>query len=94
MSGDFYKKGQWNAHCDVCGFKYKSSELRKRWDGLMVCKDDFEHDHPQKYIRVTERAPSVEWVRHQSDTSYVFVCALAGSMGAADVGTADCFLVR
>ena len=56
----------------------------------MVCKQDFEHDHPQKYIRVTEKAPSVEWVRHQSDTSYVFVCTLAGSMGAADVGTADC----
>lgn len=35
----------YNAICDVCGFKYKASFLRKRWDGLMVCEADYEQRH-------------------------------------------------
>lgn len=42
----------WNAICDVCGFQYKAKDLRKRWDGLMVCKDDFEVRHPLDFYRV------------------------------------------
>jgi hypothetical protein len=29
----------YNAICDSCGFKRKASDLRKRWDGVMVCAD-------------------------------------------------------
>ena len=32
----------YNVICDVCGFKFKASELRKRWDGFMVCAADWE----------------------------------------------------
>lgn len=32
----------YNGICDVCGFKKKSYELFKRWDGFMVCKEDWE----------------------------------------------------
>lgn len=42
----------WNATCDVCGFQYKANELRKRWDGLMVCEADFETRHPLDFYRV------------------------------------------
>lgn len=44
-----YVHGEWNAICDVCGFKFKSSDLREQWNGdikLMVCKDDYESRHP------------------------------------------------
>jgi hypothetical protein len=49
---DYFKAGDWNAYCDVCGFKYKASELRKRWDGMMVCEQDWEPRHPVDLIRV------------------------------------------
>lgn len=46
-----YKAGTWNVVCQVCGFEYKSDQLQKRWDGLWVCKDDFELRHPSDFIR-------------------------------------------
>ena len=38
--------------CDICGFKYKLSELQKNSYGMMVCPTDFEgkydlKNHPQ-----------------------------------------------
>lgn len=37
--------------CDVCGFKYRSSQTRMRWDNLRVCLKDWEPRHPQEYVR-------------------------------------------
>ena len=45
--------------CDVCGFEYLSTEKRRRWDGLIVCPEDYEQDHPQKYLRVQSDGQSV-----------------------------------
>lgn len=44
--------GQWRVICDVCGFKFHSGDLRKRWDNLMVCQKDYETKHPQLYLRL------------------------------------------
>lgn len=30
------------AICDRCGFKYRLSQLRKEWTGLMVCEADWD----------------------------------------------------
>ncbi len=60
---DYLKLGDHNAICDECGFKFKASELRKRWDGAMVCKIDFEVRHPQDFIRAIKDNPSVPWSR-------------------------------
>jgi hypothetical protein len=58
---DYYKHGDRNAICDLCGFKYKLSQLRKRWDGLMVCRMDWEIEQPQNRIRINaERQRRVE----------------------------------
>lgn len=43
--------GDPKASCDVCGFVYNLSALRKQWDGLMVCPADFNHRHPQQNIK-------------------------------------------
>lgn len=56
--------GQWNSICDVCGFKYKSGDLRERWDGLMVCRDDWEERHPSNFFRATPDDQTVPWTRH------------------------------
>lgn len=63
-----YKPKNWNALCDVCGFKKKSSELRKRWDGMMVCADDWEPRHPQDFLRaVKETSNKLPWTRPDHD---------------------------
>ncbi len=43
--------GKWAVVCDVCGFEYTADQLKKRWDGLMVCEKDFEHRHEQDFLR-------------------------------------------
>lgn len=37
--------------CDVCGFDYRKSQMRKRWDGAMVCHKDYESRHPQDTLK-------------------------------------------
>lgn len=51
-------RGIGNTICDVCGFQFKTNELRKRWDGFLVCDDDFETRHPQELIRVHGKDPT------------------------------------
>lgn len=46
-----YIRGDFWRICDVCGFKCRASETSKRWDGLMVCREDFETRHPQDFVR-------------------------------------------
>lgn len=55
--------GNWNALCDSCGRKFKANMLRKRWDGLMVCEEDWEQRHPQDLLRVQREQISVPWSR-------------------------------
>lgn len=86
----YYKPGRWNVHCDVCGFKFKSDEVTKRWDGLYVCKEDYEIDHPQKYLRVAEDRQTVPYVRKQNDDTFRNVCFLWNNSSYADLATADC----
>jgi hypothetical protein len=35
----------------VCDKKVKADKLKKRWDGLWVCKEDWETRHPQDLIK-------------------------------------------
>lgn len=53
---NYYKTGVWNCVCQVCGLKFKSDQIRKRWDGLLVCDQDFENRHPSDFYK----APSGE----------------------------------
>ena len=51
MKNNYFKDGEWNCICVICGRKKKSSFMRKRWDGQMVCKDDLDPRHPQDFVR-------------------------------------------
>ena len=101
MKSTWYDAGDWNAICDVCGFKFKASQLKHRWDGLMVCEDDWEQRHPQELIRPLPDAPALPWTRpdHAAGDadleSYVQdgFCTASGRQGVADFGMADCALV-
>ena len=41
---------EYNVLCDVCGFKKKASQVRKRWDGYIVCDKDYEIRHPLDFF--------------------------------------------
>lgn len=88
----YYKPGSWNVICDECGFEFKSHQLHKRWDGLMVCREDWEPDHPQKYLRVTEDNQTVPFVKPEPEDTFVDVCyiyAISAYAGLAEAGCAQ-----
>ncbi len=87
----YYKHGDWNAVCDSCGFQFKASQLRKRWDGFMVCKDDWEARHPLDFIKTPRERISTPWARPTDGTENLGTsCTLEGRQARADYGTADC----
>lgn len=71
MRNTWWDSGNYNTICDVCGFKYKATGLRKRWDGLMVCMQDWEIRHPQELIRPIPDQNKVPWTRPEGTDQFV-----------------------
>src|ERR1700744_2070089 len=97
MARNYFKSGEWNVYCMVCNRKIKSGESLKRWDGLIVCREDYENRHPMDFLRARQERISVPFT---SDTSfnqfdgpnyppYPF-CTAPGSSGIAGWGVAGC----
>jgi hypothetical protein len=81
--------------CDICGFKYNSDEVKKRWDGMVVCKQDFEEKHPSLTYKYRHKStegslPVGALIRSEPEDTFVFLCDLYTSMGVAGYGTAGC----
>ena len=66
-----YSRGNWNAICDVCGREYKSTDLRKRWDNLWVCFQDYEERQPQDFVRGVADTQAVPWARPEGADTFV-----------------------
>lgn len=67
----YYKKGDWNAICAICGFKFKASELC--WNTQIndyVCKDDWEVRHPQERLKARKDIQGVPWTRPDTTPIY------------------------
>lgn len=91
MRSTWLTLGDWNAICDVCGKKYKASSLRRRWDGLMTCTEDWETRQPQDLIRPIPDHQEVPWTRPDvSPTFWVNICTPLGRQGIAGYGTPGC----
>ena len=60
---DYFRLGDYNAVCDECGFKYKASQLKRRWDGAMVCREDWEPRHPQDFVRGRPEGQALPYTR-------------------------------
>ncbi len=86
----YFKSGTWNVICMVCGREYKSDQILKRWDGLLVCKDDFETRHIADFIRPFSERSDVPFSNPEPEDSFIYVCYIEQSQGIADVGEADC----
>ncbi len=85
MSRTKAKLGDWNAECDVCGFYFKASKLNKRWDGLFVCRKDYEKRHPSDLFRMPKEDTTVPWIRNsdgQDEALTRYVAEEGGSLGS------------
>jgi hypothetical protein len=90
MQGDWYKPGDWNAICDICGLRFKSSQLKRNWKNEMVCEADFELRQPQDFVRVRPEKISVPWSRPEGEDEFLLVCWIWAQSAYADLGTANC----
>lgn len=83
---NYYVDGKWNAICDRCGFKYKNTDLKKEWTGLMVCKKCWEPRHPQTLIHIPQEQINTPWARPDPDNTYYTVnwTAVANGLAAVD----------
>lgn len=71
MKKTYFKSGDYSAICDVCGFKFKASKLKTRWDGLKVCSSDWEERHPQDFLRVFTDTNKMSWTRPESTDVFI-----------------------
>lgn len=81
----------YNALCDVCGFKFKASQLHKRWDGMMVCKADFEQRHSMDFYTTRNDAHLLPWTRSDNngiDVSPSYITYTGSQAGHAIAGQA------
>lgn len=67
----YYKPGDNNAICDRCGRPFKASQLKKTWDGLWVCRRDWEPRQPQDFVRGVKEDQSVEVSRPDTEPTFV-----------------------
>lgn len=97
MARNWFKNGEWNVWCMVCNRKIKSGEALKRWDGLIVCKDDYENRHPLDFLRTRQERITVPFSAPTSFNlfdnpplpPYPF-CTAPGSSGMAGWAVAGC----
>lgn len=83
--------GNYKVTCQVCGFWYPSSEIQKRWDGVLVCPKDYETRHPQTLIKVRgERAFPSFVSKDASPDPEAFYCDLWTASAYAGYATAGC----
>lgn len=71
MNTNYWKRGSWNVLCDICGFKFKSPELKTRWDGMKVCGSCFETRHPMDFLKSPKETLNVPWTRPQQTDTFV-----------------------
>lgn len=66
-----YDKGNWKAICDACGREFKATQLRKRWDGFMVCSGDWEPRQPQDFVRGVADFQAPPFTRPESSDTFI-----------------------
>lgn len=91
MAKNYYISGEFNLICDVCSKKIKAHEAKHRWDGLVVCPEDYEQRHPQDFVKARQDKISIPFNRPRPTDEFVIIaCTAYTAQGIADLGTADC----
>src|SRR5260370_7835555 len=97
MPRNYFKNGEWNVFCMVCNRKIKSGQMKRRWDGLLVCPEDYEIRHPMDFLRSRQERIFVPFT---SDTSFTTFngptypvsrfCTQEGASGTAGYAVPRC----
>lgn len=93
MPRNYYVSGEWNVICDSCGKKIKAHEAKQRWDGLIVCPNDFEMRQPQDFVKARADKITVPFTRPRPTdifTNVVYICTSDGKTGITNLATAGC----
>jgi hypothetical protein len=81
------KSYEYNAICDICGFKKKSYELQKRWDGYWVCKEDWEPRHILDFYRTKNDTHQLPFTRPDSQVELTWTPVFTGFTQTPGTGT-------
>lgn len=73
MKTTYYKPGTWNIICALCGVEFKSDEIKKRWDGLLVCNNDYENRNILDFTRVMPEMGSVPYSNPEPADQFVTI---------------------
>lgn len=80
---------KYNAICDSCGWKRKSTEMRQRWDGLMVCADTcWEARHPMDFYRTRNDTHKLPWIRRDDNGEATWTPTINNVTGSYTVAVA------
>ena len=90
MKKNHFISGEFNLTCDVCSKKIKAHEAKHRWDGLIVCKDDWEPRHEQDFVKAKTDKITIPFQRPIPVLISTHVCNLATSSAYVGLATADC----
>jgi hypothetical protein len=89
--------GEWKVTCDVCSKEIYASEAKHRWDGLIVCEDDYEERHPLDFLKVRQERLTVPFSRPEppdifTTVSYVVAkeCSPTGRLPQTDLAETGC----
>lgn len=81
-----WRPGDYWMVCDICGFDYRRSQMKQRWDGLWVCGADWEPRHPQDFVKGVPDRQNPPVVRPAVDTETTTTTLSAGaSKGATSI---------
>lgn len=81
------QKYKYNAICDVCGFKFKADQLRQRWDGYMVCNEDWEPRNILDFYRTRNDAHLLPFTRPDDSGEKSWVAATLVNITGANSAT-------
>lgn len=86
--------GNWKYDCPRCSFTFPSSDIRKEWTGLYVCRSCWEPKHPQLMIKIRPETAVPAFTNNDNPIqNFVSYCDINGIAAFADMGTADCMQV-
>ena len=85
-----YTRGLWKCVCEACGRVYKNTQLRQRWDGFLVCEDDWEPRQPQDFVRGVADYQAPPYTRPEQADQFVPVCTPNSISAYAGWGQAGC----
>lgn len=96
MIKNHFVSGEWNVTCDVCSRKIKSSLAKERWDGFIVCPDDYETRHPQDFIQARQDKITVPFTRPIPDYVFVdvpYICMIDDRRAIVGIGLIGCTII-